>query len=101
MTLLALGAKCGALDRPGSAASGGAWDAKRRSSSRLSRAMLPIPKPDWRKKWRRVTSLSTSLGSPTQSLLGERLIEVQDDVRHHRPGGSLSQGDLPAVVPRR
>src|SRR6266404_9538963 len=71
---------------------------------RLESAAPPIPKPACLKKWRRVTARSiscigasriSSIGEPVNPsaslflLLRDRLVQIQQHIRNHGPGGQL------------
>src|SRR5881397_3037415 len=91
MMFFARGGKCG----PTRGASGVARSATRPASS--ASASAPMPNPASRKKCRRVIRFTASSLAIRISLLRLRLVQVEQHVRHHGPGGKL----VPLRVRRR
>src|SRR5437870_2111972 len=91
MTRLALAGKWGSPGRPPDAlAVVGAAAASR--SRRVARAAVPIPRPDLAKKWRRVRPSRLSRRGSMRLFLGDRLVQVQDQVGQRRVRRELGGG---------
>src|SRR5271157_5455144 len=105
MMLLALGANIGGRGAVGLAESFVEFPARSDpppNNDRLSSAVsaaAPMPKPACLKKYRRVTDFSTSciifirLFS-MMLFLGNGLVQIQEYVRHHRPGRQIHVGGI-------
>src|SRR5262245_47298983 len=97
MTRFARGLKCGCLGASGSAGSPGAaaLPAERLRERSEPRAIEPSPTRHWRKNQRRVRYSRWSQAACWRrsmviaSLLGDRLVEVQDHARHDGHGREL------------
>src|SRR6185295_8204208 len=91
MTRLARAAKCDARGASGS--DGGVMAAERLFFSNEVSAMAPKPWADLPRKWRRVMPCSCSrfrfMSSCFPSSFHQHLVQVEQDIANHRPGGQL------------